>query len=343
MRRIRVLVVDDSAFMRKLIRDILNSDPEIDVLDVARNGREAVEKTLNLNPDVITMDVEMPVMDGIRAVEEIMNKKPTPIIMVSAYTIENARITLEALEKGALDFVTKPGGPISVRLRDVKERIIEKVKAISHVNVKALKLPVKMGKVLKPPPGGMEKIVVIASSTGGPKTLSHIIPRLPPNLKASILVVQHMPRGFTKPFAERLNKVSKITVKEAEDGEDLKGSGVYIAPSGYHMKVDEEWKIHLTSDPPMHGVRPAADVTMISVASVSGNKTIGVVLTGMGKDGALGVREIKSRGGKNIAQDEETSVIFGMPRAAINTGCVDEVLPVDRIPDGIVKMVGEND
>jgi len=339
MRKIKVLVVDDSAFMRKMLREILSSDPDIEVIDVARNGKEAIEKVNLLSPDVVTMDVEMPVMTGIQAVERIMKQKPTPIIMVSAYTVENASITFEALDRGALDFITKPGGPISIRLKDVKEKIIEKVKAVSHVNVRALKTPLKRGETLKALPGDMEKIVVIASSTGGPKALSYIIPRLPGDLRAGILVVQHMPKGFTKPFAERLDKLSKLTVKEAEEGEKISSSTVYIAPAGYHMKIGEEWIIHLTNDAPMHGVRPAADITMLSAASVSGKRTIGVVLTGMGKDGSMGVREIKTRGGKVIAQDRKTSVIFGMPKAAIDTGCVDEVLPLEDIPEGIVNMV----
>ena len=338
-KKIKVLVVDDSAFMRKMLREILSSDPDIEVIGVARNGKEAIEKVNLLSPDVITMDVEMPVMTGIQAVEKIMKQKPTPIIMVSAYTVENASITFEALDRGALDFVTKPGGPISIRLQDVKEKIIEKVKAVSHVNVKALRPPLKRRERLEALPGDMEKLVVIASSTGGPKALSYIIPRLPGDLRAGILVVQHMPEGFTRPFAERLDKLSKLTVKEAEEGEKIASSVVYIAPSGYHMKIGEEWIIHLTKDAPMHGVRPAADITMLSAASVSGKSTIGVVLTGMGKDGSMGVREIKARGGMVIAQDKKTSVIFGMPKAAINTGCVDEVLPLEDIPEGIVNMV----
>ena len=339
MKKIKVLVVDDSAFMRKMLREILSSDPDIEVIGVARNGKEAIEKVNLLSPDVITMDVEMPVMTGIQAVEKIMKQKPTPIIMVSAYTVENASITFEALDRGALDFVTKPGGPISIRLKDVKEKIIEKVKAVSHVNVKALRPPLKRRERLEALPGDMEKLVVIASSTGGPKALSYIIPRLPGDLRAGILVVQHMPEGFTKPFAERLDKLSKLTVKEAGEGEKITSSVAYIAPSGYHMKIGEEWIIHLTKDAPMHGVRPAADITMLSAASVSGKSTIGVVLTGMGKDGSMGVREIKARGGMVIAQDKKTSVIFGMPKAAINTGCVDEVLPLEDIPEGIVNMV----
>jgi len=339
MKKIKVLVVDDSAFMRKMLREILSSDPDIEVIGVARNGKEAVEKVNLLSPDVITMDVEMPVMTGIQAVEAIMKQKPTPIIMVSAYTVENASITFEALDRGALDFITKPGGPISIRLQDVKEKIIEKVKAVSHVNVKALRPPLKRRERLEALPGDMEKLVVIASSTGGPKALSYIIPRLPGDLRAGILVVQHMPEGFTKPFAERLDKLSKLTVKEAGEGEKITSSVAYIAPSGYHMKIGEEWIIHLTKDAPMHGVRPAADITMLSAASVSGKRTIGVVLTGMGKDGSMGVREIKARGGMVIAQDKKTSVIFGMPKAAINTGCVDEVLPLEDIPEGIVNMV----
>ncbi len=342
MKTIRVLVVDDSSFMRKLLRDILEAHPDIKIVGMAANGKEAVQMNEELDPDVITMDVEMPVMNGIEAVQKIMSSKPKPIIMLSAHTRENARITIESLEKGAIDFVPKPGGEVSADLIKISEEIVEKIKTAYFANIPALKEMLKPQKVLRKMPTSGNKTVVIASSTGGPKAISYIIPKLPEDLNASILVVQHMPEGFTSAFAERLRSISKIKVKEAGDGEKIEPGNVYIAPSGFHTIVSEEERIVLTKDKPIHGVRPAADKTMVSAANVFLNNTIGVVLTGMGKDGAVGVKRIKAVGGKNIAQDETTSVIYGMPKAAFETGCVDEVLPLEEIPSGLIRMISDD-
>lgn len=342
MKTIKVLIVDDSSFMRKLLRDILEAHPEIKIVGMAKNGEEAMEMNELLDPDVITMDVEMPVMNGIKAVQKIMSSKPKPIIMLSAHTRENARITIEALEKGAFDFVPKPGGEVSANLINISEEIAGKVKAAYYANLPALKKTVHSSKIEKPKLTTSLKTVVIASSTGGPKALSYIIPQIPKDFTAPIIVVQHMPEGFTSAFAERLKSISKLNVKEAEDGEKISLGNVYIAPAGFHTIINEEEKILLTRDKPIHGVRPAADKTMVSAANVFLNNTIGIVLTGMGKDGAVGVKRIKAVGGKNISQDENTSIIYGMPKAAYETGCVDEVLPLEKIPEGLIRMVSDD-
>ncbi len=342
MKTIKVLIVDDSSFMRKLLRDILEAHPEIKVVGMAKNGEEAIQLNETLEPDVITMDVEMPVMNGIEAVQKIMESNPKPIIMLSAHTRENAKITIEALEKGAFDFVPKPGGEVSTNLINISEEITEKIKAAYYANLPALRESVYLSKIEKPRVSSSQKVVVIASSTGGPKALSYIIPKIPKDFNSPIIVVQHMPEGFTSAFAERLKSISKLNVKEAEDGDTIKRGNIYIAPSGFHTIINEEEKIVLTRDKPIHGVRPAADKTMVSAANVFLNNTIGVVLTGMGKDGAVGVKRIKAVGGKNIAQDEKTSIIYGMPKAAYETGCVDEVLPLEKIPEGLLRMVSDD-
>jgi len=339
MKMIKVLIVDDSSFMRKLLRDILEANPDIKIVGMAKNGEEAIEMNETLNPDVITMDVEMPVMNGIEAVEKIMKTNPKPIIMLSAHTKENAKITMEALEKGAFDFIPKPGGEVSLNLLNISEEITEKIKAAYYANLPALKeIKYTPTKFIRPMVSTF-KVVVIGSSTGGPKALSYIIPKIPREFEAPIIVVQHMPEGFTTAFAERLNSISNINVKEIEDGEEIKSGNIYIAPSGFHTIVNEEQRFLLTRDKPIHGVRPAVDKTMVSAANVFLHNTIGVILTGMGKDGAIGVRRIKAVGGKVISQDEKTSVIYGMPKAAFETGCVDEVLPLEKIPEGLIRMV----
>ncbi|RKZ23556.1 chemotaxis response regulator protein-glutamate methylesterase [bacterium] len=338
---IRVLVVDDSAFMRKVIRDILEEDPEIEVVGTARNGIQAIKLVRELKPDVVTMDVEMPKMNGIEALEIIMKENPVPVIMVSAYTREGAGITIEALEKGAFDFVPKPGGPISLNMHRVKDILLEKVKAGALANIEPLFRKIKSKKIRKgEAKETRDKIVVIGTSTGGPRALSLVLPSIPEDFEAPILVVQHMPKGFTESFAKRLDEVCRLKVKEAEDGELIEPGKIIIAKGGKHMEV-EEGRIKLKDTPPLHGVKPAVDPLFISAARHYGEKTVGVVLTGMGKDGKLGVEEIKRHGGKVIVQDRETSVVFGMPKAAISTGKVDEVLPLGRIAEGIVRMVRE--
>ncbi|WP_456487820.1 protein-glutamate methylesterase/protein-glutamine glutaminase [Candidatus Alkanophaga liquidiphilum] len=341
-KKIGVLVVDDSAFMRILISDMLCSDEEVEVVGVARDGEDALEKLEELSPDVITMDVEMPRLDGIGALKEIMRQKPTPVIMLSAHTQEGARTTLEALESGAFDFVPKPSGSISLDIEKVRSELLAKIKAAARARGTTLtqgRRVSKAGSVAGFEPGRRsERVVVIAASTGGPRALSEVLFALPASLPAGVLVVQHMPPFFTRALAERLNAACELQVKEAENGDEIKDGCVLIAPGDFHMLINDR-KVELNKEPPVNAVRPSADVTMRSAADAYGENVVGVVLTGMGRDGAAGIIRIKERGGRTIACDERTSLIFGMPKAAIETGCVDIVAPLHEIPKGILNAL----
>ncbi len=365
-KKIRVLVVDDSAFMRKVISDILNSDPEIEVIGTAKDGVEAVELVQKLQPDVITMDVEMPRMNGLEAVKKIMEIRPTPIVMVSALTKEGSKITFEALEAGAVDFIPKPSGSISLDIRKIGEEIIKKVKQAAKAKVvrrrvsttvkpKTTTEEVKVETAISQPTSAAEELmvpdsklkemcVIIGSSTGGPPVVTEIISKLPKRMPP-IFVVQHMPPGFTKLFADRINQVSKLNVKEAEHGERVMPGYVYIAPGDYHMLLTKRGdNIYISLDnkmPKVNGTRPAVDITAEAVANIYGGKSVGVILTGIGKDGAYGFKKIKEKGGKIIAQDGKTCVVFGMPKAVIELGIADLVLPPSEIPGAIVKFCKE--
>ena len=482
---LRVLVVDDSAFMRKVISDILNQDRYITVVGTAKNGLQAVEKTQQLQPDIITMDVEMPQMNGIEAVTQIMKKQPTPILMVSALTTKGAKTTLDSLHAGAVDFICKPSGSISLNMKDIGSDLVKKVKATSTANVqyarktKMMKtssstpstkslinvflvddspfflkkisqiirsqhdmniigtahnggealqklkqvhpdvvlmdinmpqmngvaatqkimqqqsLPIivvsgetdrNMADIKKALDAGaidfipkpaehtsvhtmsdllVEKVrkaprskhhfskkrtmqqsaastvtnlLAIGSSTGGPQTLTKFIPYMPADIDAGILIVQHMPPVFTKSLAERLNSLSKIEVREAKEGDEIKNGVALIAPGDYHMTVEEKQVfgkrkrfVSLNKKPKIHGVRPAVDVMFSTAADVFKKNTVAVLLTGMGRDGAQAMGAIKAKGGRTIAQNEQTSIIFGMPKAAIELGVVDKVLPLNQI------------
>lgn len=352
-RKIRVLVVDDSAFMRILISDMLNTNPEIEVVGVARNGEVGVEKVKTLSPDVITMDVEMPKMNGIEAVKHIMTEKPTPVVMLSGITKKNADITLEALAQGAFDFVTKPSGTLSLDIEKVQEELISKIKAAYASNGKTgtdikrlhvmtryeapvytyahTRTPIEEGRISR-------RIIVIGSSTGGPKALDEIFTALPPGIPAGMLVVQHMPPYFTKSLAERLDNHSAVHVEEGKVGDMITDGSALVAPGGYHMSINGG-KIRLNKGKRVNGIRPSVDVTMLAIAKTYGSNVIGVILTGMGKDGAEGMKAIKEKGGKTIACDESTSIIFGMPKEAIKLGCVDEIVPLYEIADAIMRSV----
>ncbi|WP_456418439.1 protein-glutamate methylesterase/protein-glutamine glutaminase [Methanocaldococcus infernus] len=350
--------------MRKVLSDILNSDPEIEVIGTAKDGVEAVELVQKLEPDVVTMDVEMPRMNGIEAVKKIMEIRPTPIVMVSALTREGSRATFEALEAGAVDFVPKPSGSISLDIRKIGEEIIRKVKAAARAKVlvrRRISRPTTTTETIAKPEEKREVVseveplpypdevlkrmcVIIGSSTGGPPVVTEIISKLPGRMPP-IFVVQHMPPGFTKLFAERIDAVSKLKVKEAEHGERVEANTVYIAPGDYHMLIKKRGSnvyIHLDNQmPKVNGTRPAVDVTAETVAEVYGGKTVGVILTGIGKDGAYGFKKIKEKGGKIIAQSKETCVVFGMPKAVIEMGIADAILPPSEIPKAIVKFCKE--
>ncbi|MGB9682042.1 MAG: protein-glutamate methylesterase/protein-glutamine glutaminase [bacterium] len=337
---IKVLIVDDSALMRKIIRDILERQPEIEVVGTAKDGLEAIEMAETLNPDVVTLDVEMPKMNGLETLSKIINIKPIPVIMVSALTTKDASITIQALMNGAVDFITKPNDLFSnfdSFAEELKTKIIYIVKSKRRFIPSVVTSPKGEGKY---PGGSAKKLVIIGASTGGPQALYQILSRLSPLPDVSLVVIQHMPTGFTKSLAERLNSASRFLVKEADEGEALKSGVVYVAPGGYHLVIDG-FRFSLTKDPPIWGVRPAVDISMMSGAQSFKEKTVGILLTGMGVDGARGMEEIKKLGGRTIAQDERSCVVFGMPKAAIEKGVVDKIVELDSIPSEIEKVVSE--
>lgn len=336
---INVLVVDDSAFMRKMISDMLNSDPDIRVAGTARDGQDAIEKVERLRPDAITLDVEMPGVDGLTALAYIMNKHPTPVVMLSALTKKGTEETIRALEYGAVDFITKPSGNISLDIEILHSEIIDKVKLAALAKVKRVKAVARKFVSEEIKFADRRRVVVIGASTGGPQALVEVLQKLPGRIPACLLVVQHMPKGFTKSFAERLDNLSALDVKEAEDGEPLRPGVAFVAPGDYHMIIEDS-AVKLNQGDKIHGVRPAVDATMKSAAEAFEADTVGVLLTGMGSDGALGMKVIKERGGATIAQDESTSIIFGMPKAALELGCVDKVVPISQIPLEILRILG---
>ncbi|MBU5293276.1 chemotaxis response regulator protein-glutamate methylesterase [Anaerosalibacter bizertensis] len=348
---IKVLIVDDSALIRKIITDILEEDREIKVIGTAKDGKEALEKIPRLKPDLITLDIEMPVMDGISTLKSIVEKHQIPVVMLSSLTVKGADLTLKALEIGAVDFITKPRNVFNIGSKDEKNQLIEKVKMASKTKVKKVGVynrniekikenTIKRTDYIDKPYGS---IVAIGTSTGGPKALQEIIPNLPYNINASIVVVQHMPAGFTRSLANRLNSISQIKVKEGENGEKLKRGYCYIAPGDFHMSVEQnkrDFFIKLDKSSPISGLRPTADVLLKSVSKLNGIKKIGIILTGMGSDGAEGISQFKKSNGYTIAESEESCVVFGMPKSAINTGKIDLILPLNKIKDEIIKWVG---
>lgn len=351
---IKVLIVDDSAFMRKMLSDLFAAETDFQVLDTARNGKDAIDKVKRLKPDVITMDVEMPVMDGIKALEAIMRDTPTPVVMVSSLTRDGAEATLRALELGAVDFVAKTAGPIS-NITGIKTDILAKCRAAAKVNIAQLfkghgkkpvpspVLQVTQSQIV--PSSGDEQIVAIGTSTGGPRALQEIITKLPNNLPCGVVVVQHMPPGFTKSLSDRLNSLSSVTVKEAENNDVIRPGLVLIAPGDYHMTVEREGSkkvIKLNQNPPIGGHRPSVDPLFESVAKCYGRRVLGVILTGMGRDGSKGMQAIKQQQGYTIAEDQSTAVVFGMPKSAIELGIVDKVVPLPAIAAEIVKAIGNN-
>ena len=331
----RVFVVDDSALMRKIIKDLIESDPELKVVGTASDGIHVLEKLDVINPDVITLDVNMKLMDGLTTLKLIMEKHPIPVIMLSNATRKGAEETLKALEYGAIDYVAKPSGEISLDLEKIRDELITKIKAaakakiVKHEDIASVSVPNE--ETFK------ENLIVIGASTGGPPAIEKILKSLPENTP-SLLIVQHMPPGFTRSFARRLSTLCSFEVKEAEEGDYITWGKALVAPGGYHMIVREDKTVHLVDPPLVHGIKPSVDYAMKTAAEVFRSKTIGVLLTGMGRDGVFGMMEIKRYGGKTIAQDEASCAVFGMPKAAIEAGCVDEVLPLSMIPRGIIRM-----
>lgn len=348
-----VLVVDDSQFMRTVIGNIL-ADNGYEV-EHASDGKQAVKAVEEHRPDIVTMDVEMPGMNGIEAVREIMSTNPTPILMLSAHTEHGADATLDALSEGAVDFLTKPSGEVSPDIASLSDRLVEKCEAVERADISSVATAQRAAVA-----GGGGSVaaerertgqfvdhptVVIGASTGGPKLVERIVRDLPLALDAKVLVVQHMPEEFTARLAARLDRFTPYEVREAGDGEAVDDGDVVIAKGGYHMAVTSNvagrLRIALTEHPRRHGVRPSIDVTMETAAETVSDPLCGVTLTGMGRDGAAGIEAIKAAGGATIAQDEATSPVFGIPKQAIETGCVDEVLPADEIAPGICSAFSQ--
>ncbi|MFS0823592.1 protein-glutamate methylesterase/protein-glutamine glutaminase [Bacillus sp. 1P02SD] len=353
MDKINVLIVDDSAFMRKLISNFLQEDSRIHVVGTARNGMDALDKIKKLNPDVVTLDIEMPEMNGIEALQRIMNESPRPVVMLSSTTKEGAENTLLAIQNGAVDFIQKPSGSISIDLHLIKNELVSKVLQAGRVNMALLKKPLKIqenntsrntdySKIELEPNRNIKKIVCIGTSTGGPRALQQVLPRFPKNYPAPIVIVQHMPAGFTKSLANRLNSLCEITVKEAENGEVLKAGIAYIAPGGHHMKIKKigtSLAVNIDESEIRNGHRPSVDVLFESISEVKGIQKISVIMTGMGTDGSYGLKKLKETGqAVAIAESQETSIVFGMPKSAIETHLVDRVEKLEEIADTIISL-----
>ena len=353
---VRVLVVDDSAFMRKSMSGMLSRDERIQVVGVARNGEEAIQQVRQLRPDVVTMDVEMPGMNGIDALRHIMAEQPTPVVMVSSLTVDGAQETLRAFELGAVDCVPKQLDGVATKITDIQAELISKVLAASQAGSKVRALrPRESGKAVPAAVCGQalsshsvsvtrgQKIVAIGCSTGGPQALMEILPALPADFPAGILIVQHMPKCFTKPFAERMNAVCALQVREACDGDEVRAGAVLVAPGGVQLRVKRRspLSIGVTLSPNLeqHIHAPSADIMMESVATVYGERGIGVILTGMGHDGLEGIKAMKAAKGRTIAQDEASCVVYGMPKAVVEAGCADKVVPLSHVAGEIMNMV----
>ena len=344
---IKVLVVDDSAFMRKTITALLNSEPSIHVVGEGVDGEDAVQKVKTLLPDIVTMDIEMPRMNGLEALKIIMRERPVPVIMVSSLTESGARETMMALEYGAIDYIHKNLTGNITNIVHIKNDLIEKVKIFGRkrFDVKEMVKGVRaMPPIDRCPPAGKNKInvVIVGASTGGPKALQDVIPRLPKNFPCGVLIVQHMLPVFTSSFAERMKELSHIEVREAKDGDVIIPGLALVAPGGSHLRVRKwpngEYHIKLSKEPPMLHM-PSVDVAMESVAQAFSEHALGVIMTGMGQDGKEGIKAIKGVKGKTIAQDEASSVIFGMPKAAIESGCIDKIVALEKMAEEIIGML----
>jgi len=352
MAKTRVVVVDDSALVRSLLTEIINRQPDMECVGAAADPLVAREMIRNLNPDVITLDVEMPRMDGLTALERLMATAPRPVVMLSAGGADGgAEATLRALELGAVEFVLKPSGPISLDLEQVADRLLAALRAAAQVDLRRTAPPV-MAEVPTPrvPAAPPEQdghrpprwLVCIAASTGGPGVLAQLLARLPPLPDAALLIAQHMPARFTATFAARLHARARLVVREATHREPLLGGHAYVAPGGLHLLVDgpraAPWT-SLDSGPMRHGVRPAADPLFQAVAELAGPASVGVVLTGMGRDGADGLRRIRAAGGLGLVQDPATATIPGMPSAALEVAGADLIVPVEGVAAGVAELV----
>lgn len=352
-KKIKVLVVDDSAFMRTFISNIISGDSELELVGIARDGEDALRKKELLKPDVMTLDVEMPRLDGLATLRRLMETGFLPVIMVSSHTQKGSEITLEALSAGAVDFVAKPSLVKGQSVEELRVLLPQKIKAAAgarlYPRAEAFKIVEKdVQEVLtknlvksSPRPAaerGLLYVVAIGASTGGPRALEDVIRDFPADLPAAVLITQHMPPGFTDSLAKRLDRVSALKVREARGKEKILPGEAYVAPGGYHLLVEAGQTV-LSSSPPVQHVRPSADVMMESVARSFGSGAIGVILTGMGRDGADGMACIKENGGRTIVQDPSTAVISSMPQAVIKNGSADEIVPLEQIAGSISRLL----
>jgi two-component system chemotaxis response regulator CheB len=365
LTKLKVLVVDDSGFFQRRVTEIINADARLEVIATASDGLEGVEKALALKPDVITMDYEMPVMDGVTAVRHIMEKCPTPVLMFSSLTYEGARITLDALEAGAVDFLSKQFDAIAASEAKLHKILTDRIcevaatgkfsavknyssvsTAASYNTTSSITLPFKSHVVTSESSVAKSlhhiEVIIIGTSTGGPAALQTIFKQIPVSFKKPIVIVQHMPSSFTKAFAERLNKISPLTVTEAEQGEKLKPGHVYVAPGGMQLMLDNRkgGSIHIHESDDRISYRPSIDIALASAAKHFGHKALAIILTGMGSDGKEGARLLKQAGGTIWAQDEESCIIYGMPMAVTKAGVVEKVLSLNAIAPAIFKEVG---
>jgi len=351
-KKIQVLVVDDSALIRKLLPEILQQDPDIEVVGTANDPLMARDRIKELNPDVLTLDVEMPKMDGVTFLRNLMRLRPMPVVMVSTLTEAGADVTLEALELGAVDFVAKPKVDVSHSLEDYAEELITKVKVAANARVQAKTTPrqaeprLSADAVLAPKAGSLkfkttDQLIALGASTGGTEAIKEVLIRMPADAPGMV-ITQHIPEAFSRPFAERMNGVSAMTVCEAQDGQQILPGNVYIAPGNRHLVVERSgarFICRLNDGPAVNRHKPSVDVMFRSVAQNIGPNAIAIMLTGMGNDGALGMKEMKDAGASTIAQDEKTSVVWGMPGEAVKLGCVDQVLALPKISVAVMKHV----
>jgi two-component system, chemotaxis family, protein-glutamate methylesterase/glutaminase len=341
---IRVLVVDDSAFMRRVISEAIAAQPDMQVAGVATNGLDALLKVERVQPDVVTLDVEMPEMDGLTALRHLMARYPRPVVMLSSLTQAGAVTTIRALTIGAVDFVAKPSGSISLDFHRVREELILKIRIAASARIgdaapvapRAARTP--LGIAL--PHRAFEKLVVIGTSTGGPRALATVVPDLPIDGSTAYLIVQHMPAGFTRSLAERLDSMSRLAVREAAPGDRLGADSVLVAPGDYHLRVSPRGDVELDQGPRVHGVRPSVDVTLASLVQTFGRRAVVAILTGMGQDGAEGAAAVRAAGGYIVAEHESSCVVWGMPRAVAERGGADRVAPLDQVAGAIAAAVG---
>lgn len=351
---IQVLVVDDSTFMRKSLSAMLTTDRRIAIAGMARNGEEALQQVHQLNPDVVTMDVEMPGMNGLEALKRIMAEHPVPVVMVSSLTTEGAQDTLQALELGAVDYIPKQLDGVAMRIHDLHDQLIERIVVASQAADKVrMRRPGNTRSGTAPRAAALTahsvsvtrgaRIVAIGCSTGGPQALLEVLPEFPEDFPAGIVIVQHMPKNFTKPFAERMNAICPLEVREAADGDEVRPGRILIAPGGLQCRIKRKSilanviALHPNVEHHLHA--PSVDILMESVAGVYEERGIAVILTGMGHDGLEGMKAVKAARGRTIAQDEQSCLVYGMPKAVIDAGCADKVVPLSGMVGEILNMV----